>query len=210
MEKTQSNRNDVYESTVAIDGWVIENISFFRNNWNQRTQAGSSLISVHTRHDEPDVIGYTTEPHVTYDADDCLFFIYYYDNRINIGMTNKSIIELDNIAELDLASPFFFDHLEGIIWNIRLIDYIQADLTAIQKNLNHISLKILDKRDDAFKRIGLLRKLHEFTGEVGAKTREYTERILKDPKEVAWPIVNGQTIKQPHSHSSDEWDVIPF
>jgi len=197
MSKERSQIDSLWGNTIPIDTWILENISFNKNNWHQKVPIGSKFKAFHNSTRNCDIIHYFRGPGC---KDKPIFGILYYETacvctaetpEINNGY--RPALENAEIT-MEYTDPGFFDRLESWIWNVRTIDYIIADLHAVAHNIKEIEHKILRSKESTAKQFSFIKRLYEKTGELDLTVRELAF-TNGDPDNVAFPTVDGIVIK---------------
>jgi len=203
MEKTQDQIEKLLSSTIAIDTWVLEHIKFNLNNWKQKVPLGSEPVAIINENSAFDRIDYYRDPTCSGQP---IFTIEYWTDgiRVTTDPHRQKGDDRDHSLKLAYDEPDFFERLESWIWNIRTVDYINANLVAIGKNLETFKDAILDDKDLAARRIGYLVGLHEAVGRIDEAVRNLAFRFDNEP---AYPVVDGKKIV-PDRYLDD--DDIPF
>lgn len=208
MEKTKETLQKLWYNTRAVDSWILENINFFRNGWDQKVMVGSVLLEWHVLHAEPDIIRYDRCPgYSTNNDQSALFIIEYYADHCRLRYPHKGTTKNDTTIgyqSLEYAEPCFFDRLDAFIWNARTLDYINSDLEAIKENAELIKSSLLTNPMSITKRIGSFQRLLKVTGEWEAKIRRAT-RLFCDENETP-----TKGIDPVDKIGTDTYDDVPF
>ena len=164
MQKDRANLHRLWYNTRPVDSWILDNIHFFKNEWEQKMMVGSCLKAVHADDEDCDIIRYDRVPGYGGDFDDqALFLIHYYSEVCHLRYPNSNDSEQSRQV-LEYAEPTFFDRLNAFIWNVRSLDYIIADLKAVINDTERMKDKLLCHPMAITKRIGMIQHLLEKTG----------------------------------------------
>lgn len=209
MQKDKNQLDLLWQYTYPIDCWILEHITFSKNEWGQRIQIGSCLIQVHENPEDPDIIRYDRNPGKTKadDDGDALFIIYFYADRAEFALYDRRNDEQK--IRLTYEDPTMFDRLESMIWNARTIDYIYADLNAMEQNLRLLRDGLWENPQS------FVRKSHNHVGalfdmisKLDAHVRNTTRKFVKE-EDIAHSLnTKGQAEDGQQTFIED--DEIPF
>lgn len=187
MDGKDTNQiDDLWPHTIPVDTWVIDHISFFRNNWHQKVQVGSQLKRVHTGIDSPDIIHYFKSPSM----DGLVFIAEYYSEHVELSL-QKDTRQQDK-KKLEFANPTFFQTLESFIWNARSLIYLEAYIKSTAQNFEYIRAGLLtDGTTWAQHSNNVINKLLEELGNMDVKVRKVARRFTDEPKQ---PEVDGKNL----------------
>jgi hypothetical protein len=210
MNKEKNQLDLLWQYTAPIDTWIIDHITFSKNGWGQKVQIGSCLHHIHEDPSDCDIIRYDRSPgNIRNDEDaDALFIIYFYSDRAEFTLYDRRQEEEQRLR-LTYEDPTMFDRLESAIWNCRTIDYIYADLKAMEENLRLIRDGLWDDPQKMVcKSIGHLGGIFDQVSGLDAHVRKIA-RIFVREEDVAHSI-NSFKMKDPPPLIEDDPDEIPF
>jgi hypothetical protein len=180
MLKEKNQIDLLWQFTHPIDSWIIEHISFSKNAWGQRIQIGSCIVHIHENAEDYDAIRYDRAAGKTGNEDDkdALFIIYFYAEYALFALYDH---REGNKIQLNYEDPSMFAKLESMIWNARTVDYIYADLNAMEENLRLIRDTMWYKPEKMVnKSIHHLGSIFELVSQLDAHVRRTTRLFVRD------------------------------
>jgi hypothetical protein len=182
MQKDKNQLDVLWQFTHPIDTWIIEHISFSKNEWGQRIQIGSCLTHIHENPDDCDIIRYdrAAGTHDNNEDANALFIIYFFADRAEFALYDRREDE-ENRIRLTYEDPTMFDKLESMIWNARTIDYIYSDLNVMEQNLRNLRDALWYEPQKMVKKsISDLGDLFRRVSDLDAHVRKVTRRFVRD------------------------------
>lgn len=210
MQKEKNQLDLLWQFTHPIDTWIIEHISFSKNLWGQRIQIGSCLTHIHEGAEDCDIIRYdrAAGSQENDDDKDTLFIIYFFASHAQFALYDRREDE-ENRIRLTYEDPNMFDRLESMIWNARTIDYIYADLNAMEENLRSIRDALWYEPQKMVRRsISHLGDIFERVSQLDAHVRKTARHFIRD-EDIAHSFNTRDDPPQPKLIEDDDYEI-PF
>jgi hypothetical protein len=212
MEKTKNHLDLLWMHTLHIDTWIVEHITFSKNNWGQRVPIGSCLVCVHEEPHQPDVIRYDRSPRSDSKNDDdkdALFLLHFYNDHFEFILYDRRN-EGEGI-KLQYEDPTMFDKLESLVWNARTIDYIYSDLNTMEENLRLLRNGLWDNPTKFVRKgIGGLSDVYQRVAQLEEHVRYITRYFCEDPAKSLNAKARQQPLIEDDRLPHEDDDEIPF